>query len=573
MEPNSPSIPSQTEPPALRRAFLALALAVAALFLAGTHHYWVPADPNVDENTYLFSGKLLAQTGSPGFVPPDPYSLVGTMWISTPEGRFYPKYPLGQTLLVAAAIKTFGLRAAYLVNPLLMTLALFGAFLLVREAAGSLAGFLGMLAMATSPALLAETNDPDSHAGAVFFTIWGMFLVLRWWRTGKPRHAALAGLLLGFSAITRYTEGLLLLPMALVVLFQLRRREERRRSLAGAAALAAGWLLPVACQLAFNLRTLHRLNGYAATHESTAFSLEYLARHWGLVLRQFFTLGLPLLFPLTVVGLALLTLRDRRLGVVLWAWTLPNLLLYTAYYWTAGDITYTRFFLSIYPPLVLGMAWLLTRPLRGLEGPRRWAQPAVALAVVLACGAFGVRESLPVLKGIQQDQRQAWEAGVAALAAAPPGSVFFGPQQALFHLQYVGDDYLLYSRALFVPQTLARLDNVDPRAPNPLQPERARALYKLLKRRKPVGMLRLERNLAAAALSRGRRVFLIAPPEEPVWSQFASPDLDPGDQRSFHLQPLAHWIGWQRAEPGGQKKTLGWELLEVTASSRPSGST
>jgi 4-amino-4-deoxy-L-arabinose transferase-like glycosyltransferase len=551
-----------------RRAFLALALAVAALFLLATHHYWVPADPNVDENAYLVSGKLLAQTGSPGFVPPDPYSLVGMMWISTPEGRVYPKYPLGQTLLVASAVKAFGLRAAYLVNPLLMTLALLGAFLLVREAAGSFAGLLGMLAMAASPALLAETNDPDSHASCVFFTTWGMFLLLRWWRAGRPVHAALAGLLLGLSAITRYTEGLLLLPMALVALFQLGRSDHRRR-LAGAAALAAGWLLPVAGQLAFNLRALHRLNGYAATHESTAFTAGNLARHAGLVLRQFFTLGLPLLFPLAIVGLALLTLHQRRLGIVLWAWTLPNLLLYTSYYWAPNDIAYTRLFLSIYPPLALGMAWLLTRPLPLADGARRWLQPALALALVLGCGAFGVRQALPVLTSIQQDQQQAWNAGAAALAAAPAGSAFFGPQQVLLYLQYVGRDYRLYSRGLFVPHTIARLRNVSSRAPNPLQPERAQELYQLLKERKPVGLLRLERKLAATALSEGRRVFLIMPAEEPAWREFARPDLDGRDRRSFHLQPVAHWIGWQETGPGNERKTLGWELLEVTVSSRP----
>src|SRR3954469_7793759 len=105
-----------------RHILLALAAVLAAGFFLATRWDWAAADPGVDENAYLVSGKLLAQTGSPGFVPPDPYSLVGTMWISTPEGRFYPKYPLGQTLLVAAAIKTFGLRAAYLVNPFLMTL-------------------------------------------------------------------------------------------------------------------------------------------------------------------------------------------------------------------------------------------------------------------------------------------------------------------------------------------------------------------------------------------------------------------------------------------------------------------
>src|SRR5206468_2925390 len=79
-----------------RRVLLALAVVLAAGFFLATRGYWVAADPGVDENAYLVAGKLLAQTGSPGFVPPDPYSLVGKMWIGTREGRFYPKYPLGQ---------------------------------------------------------------------------------------------------------------------------------------------------------------------------------------------------------------------------------------------------------------------------------------------------------------------------------------------------------------------------------------------------------------------------------------------------------------------------------------------
>jgi 4-amino-4-deoxy-L-arabinose transferase-like glycosyltransferase len=569
MEPTSALPRSAEEPPRHRLLFLALALAVAAVFLVATHRVWLPANPEVDENAYLVSGKLLARTGSPGFVPADPYTLVGMMWISTPEGRFYPKYPLGQTLLVAAAYKLFGWRSAYLINPVLMALALLGVFVLVRDVAGSFAGLLGMLMMAASPALLAETNDPDSHAGAVCFTTWGMVLLLRWWRSGRHREAALAGLLLGFSTITRYTEGLLLLPMGLAVLFVLGRRRDLRRALIGAAALAAGWLLPVGGQIAFNLRVLHRLTGYGATHESTAFSLGYLAQHWQVALHQLCTLGLPLLFPLTLMGLALLTFREWRLGLVLWAWALPNLLLYIAYYWAPDDVAYCRFFLSIFPPLVLGLAWTLTRLVRRPEGPWRWGLPAAALAVTLGCAAFGVRESLPVLKGIREDLEQTWHAGRAALAVAPAGSVFFGPQPALLYLQYAGDDYRLYSRSLFLPRIIARMGNVDPRAPSTFQPERAQALYRLLKGRRHIGMWRLERDLAADALSQGRRVFAIAPEGDPSWTRFAEHDLDV-DGRTFHLRPLFRWTGWDEStDKRGEPLEFEWELIEVAVTPAP----
>jgi dolichyl-phosphate-mannose-protein mannosyltransferase len=537
------------EQPVRRRLFLGLALAAAALFFLATHRYWVPADANLDENAYLISGKLLAHTGSPGFTPPDPYSLVGMMWITAPGGRCYPKYPLGQTLLVAAAVKAGGLRAPFWISPLLMTLGLLGVFLLVREILGSFAGLLAMLALAASPVLLAEANDPDSHGGVVFFTTWGMLLLLRWWRTGTLHQAMLAGLLLGLSAVTRYTEGLLLLPLGIVALLALGRPWDRRR-LAGAAALAAGWLLPVGLQTAFNLRVFHRVTGYDATNESTAFGLGYLARHAGLVLDQLFFLGLPLLFPLAVLGLALLAWRERRLGLVLWAWALPGLLLYTAYYWAVDDVAYTRFFLTLLPPLVLGMAWLLTRPLPGPEWLRR-SQPALALALVLACGAYGVREALPILDGIQEDQTLARDMAAAALAVAPAGSVFFGPIHPMLYLQYAGDEYRLYGRNLFLPQAIERLGRRDPRAPNPLQPDRARALYRLLKGRKPIGLLRLQRGLMADALGQGRRVFLIQPVGDDAGTRFASRDLDGRDGHGFALHPVAHWTGW--------------EILEVTA--------
>ncbi|HEY4564022.1 MAG TPA: glycosyltransferase family 39 protein, partial [Thermoanaerobaculia bacterium] len=441
-------------------------------------------------------------------------------------------------------VKAGGLRAPFWISPVLMTLGLLGVFLLVREILGSCAGLLGMLAMATSPVVLAETNDPDSHGGVIFFTIWGMLLLLRWWRTGRLHHAALAGLLLGLSAITRYTEGLLLLPMALVMMLA----PKDRRRLAGGTAMAAGWLLPVGLQIAFNLRVFHQLTGYGATNESTAFGLGHLARHAGLVLRQLFFLGLPLLFPLAVLGLALLAWRERRLGLVLWAWALPGLVLYAAYYWAVDDVAYTRFFLTLLPPLVLGMAWLLTRPLPGPEWLRRRVQPALALALVLACGAYGVREALPILDGIHEDQTLARDMAAAALAVAPAGSVFFGPIHPLLYLQYAGDEYRLYGRNLFLPQTIERLGRRDPQAPNPLQPDRARALYRLLKGRKPIGLLRLQRSLMADALGQGRRVFLIQPVGDAVGTRFASPDLDGRDGHSFALRPVAHWTGWEMLE-------------------------
>ena len=550
-----------------RRVLLALAVVLAAGFFLATRGYWVAADAGVDENAYLVAGKLLAQTGSPGFLPPDPYSLVGKMWIGTREGRFYPKYPLGQPLLVALAVKTAGLRAAYWISPLLMTLALLGVFLLGREIAGSFAGLLAMIAMAASPATLNEVNDPDSHASSLCCTTWGMLLLLRWWRTGRLHHAALAGLLLGYSAIIRYTEGLLLLPVALVVLFRCR---QDRRALGGAAALAAGWLAPVAGQVLFNLRALHSLTGYDTTHESTAFSPAYFVHNALPTARLLFTLGLPILLFLGVLGLAVMAFREGRPAAVLWAWLLPNLLLYTAYYWglQTDTVNCLRFFLTILPPLALGAAWLLTRPWPA-ERPLRWPQMAVALALFLTCAGIGVRRALPLFWDDWQEALDMERGGKEVLAFAPPGSAVLGPQNEILHLQFAGD-YRLYSRNLFVHHFIAELGRIDGRAPNALQPERAQALFSRLRGRSRPELARLERDLMAAQLRQGRRVFLLSPVQNQHWLEFANPGLDAADGLRFATRRLALWRGPGEERPDGDREPGGadWQLLEVTAAPR-----
>ena len=251
-----------------------------------------------------------------------------------PEGRFYPKYPLGQPLLVAAAIKAFGLAAAFLVNPLLMTLALLGVFLLVREAVGSAGGPAG------------DAGDGDEPGAA-----------RRDQRSGQPRRLARLHRLgdVPAAALVAHREaprtrrspascsatrrssatprGCSCCRVALVALFRLGRQPERGESAAPSPArpLLAGW--GGCCRSpARSLSICGRCTASPATTPPTRAPpsrTAYFAHNWRLTVRQLFTLGLPLLLPLAVLGLAAPRLaRERRLGLVLWAWPLPNLLLY-----------------------------------------------------------------------------------------------------------------------------------------------------------------------------------------------------------------------------------------------------
>ena len=592
-----PPLPASTAPetPRVRLAFAALAAAVIAVFVVAPHSFWVPAHPGDDQNAYLVSGKLLAAHFPPGLAVADPYSFVGKMWIAAPDGRYYSKYPLGMPVLVALAFRAFGpalgVRMAYWISPAAMALALAGLFLLIRQVAGSFAGLLGVIALAASPAVLLLTNSPNSHAATLCAATWGMLALLSWWRRPAFPRAALAGLLLGAAATFRYTEGLLLLPLALVALFNLDRRS--RRSLAQTATLLAGWLALPLLQLAYNLKVMHSLTAYDATHESTAFGWAHFARNGWTTLRQLSLMGLWALLPLAVLGLAALFARSWRLAAVMLAWLLPGTLLYTAYYYGAiendGD-GYVRFFLSVFPPLVLGAVWYLTRrdlePGPGDPTPQRFLRPLAALAVVLGGAAYCVHATLPMLRTDHRSRVALERTTRQVLAAAPAGSVIFGPQPELLHLQFAGD-YRLYSRNLFARRAVEELGTVDPHQPSTLQPQRALDLYARLKDYSPADLLRLQRELAVRALAAGRRVFVIAPSQPAQaaeWLRFADPDAgNPENVEALALRTLASWdepepepgsedsypemtiVDWRLVRRQGRLvPRTGWELVEVT---------
>ena len=222
-------LPPLTEPEhwSARLAFAIVLLALLVGFWTFARQFRAAANGGGDQNGYLVGGRMLAEHFSYGFAPPDPYAFVGRMWAVAPDGRCYPKYPAGLPVIVAAFYKIAGPAAVYDISPVAMTLALVAVFLLVRLVAGSFAGILGVLIVGSSPVTLGLANNPNSHATALCFVTWGFYLLLRWWQRRGFWRAALAGLLLGYAATIRYGEALLVIPLLLVALFNLRPRERK----------------------------------------------------------------------------------------------------------------------------------------------------------------------------------------------------------------------------------------------------------------------------------------------------------------------------------------------------------
>jgi hypothetical protein len=215
------------EPAWKRLMWFVIAIAVVWAHYYLVRSFWAPAHPGVDQNGYQVGGKLFSQSFSTGFKPPNPFSYVGWMWVLSPNGWVYPKYPLGLPVLdalclwIAPTIRQ-GVSWAYLVSPVCSVLASAAIYLMLRMFTSSFAAVVGTILMATNPVSLVLANNSNSHAPALAFGCWGILFLLWWMRYGTWWRGFIAGLLLGYAVTIRYTEGLLILPIAAAVLTSIR---------------------------------------------------------------------------------------------------------------------------------------------------------------------------------------------------------------------------------------------------------------------------------------------------------------------------------------------------------------
>jgi hypothetical protein len=228
-----------------RRLWVLVALAIIAAYAFVNYRFFAAADEGVDQNAYLVGGRLLAEHFSLKYTLPNPYAYTGGMFVRmtpvdshgnpVPGGDYFPKYPFGLPLLYACFIWAFkvagmlpilkhhvdpaqGVYWAFIVSPVSAVLGVAGVFYLARLVAGSFAGVLAAILLASSQLMMMLSENPNSHASCMAFIVWGFFLCLRWMQTGSLWRGILGGLLVGYAATIRYNEGVLFIPMCLIVL-------------------------------------------------------------------------------------------------------------------------------------------------------------------------------------------------------------------------------------------------------------------------------------------------------------------------------------------------------------------
>ena len=536
-----------------RRAFELLGLALVVGHFIMLLAYWAPATPGVDQNGYLVGGKQLARSGSTGFKPGNPLQYVGGMWVlagepaSASDAWFYPKYPPGLPLLNAIVLWIDwqrGKQWALLISPICTSLALWAMFLMTRLVGGSFAGILAMILLGTNYTALVMANMPWSHGPALAFVTWGMYLLLRWWQTGSGWRGALAGFLLGYAMTIRYTEGLLAIPLAVAAVLMVRRPEPAtyRR----AAMPLIGWLVPVLWMLGFNYFAMGTLTGYDTTHESSAFTLARLRDQWETVFQQLYDHGVFFILPLAVLGLAMMWRRNWRIALILMLWVVPGLAVYTSYYWGRASMSwaYLRFFLTLFPPMILAAVWYVTQQgkRQSAEGRRSFAAPIAAGIVVALASAVGLRNALPVMS---RDAASNWNLAYTTdtiIQRVPAGSVLFIEQRGwmsglLNFIQWRGD-YELYSTQAFRWRPGVRFGgDTNSDQPHPLQPARERWLNNVVYlNSKPIDLMQRQDQIIAAALSSGRGALLVQAVD---WSSGFR--LQFGTAQTYQAKPLARW--------------------------------
>ncbi len=530
------------------RTYGIIACAFFALFFYYHASLLVSAHSGVDQNGYIVGGKMIFEHGSMAYSPNnpisgklDPFLYVGRMWVGTGLGtdneKYYPKYPLGLPLVYASILKTAGFEKGreliYWTSPVCMTLSLIATFLLVRMLTSSFMALLATIAMSSSPLLMGLTNNPNSHASALFCVSWGMYLLFCWWQKGGWGRAFFAGILLGYSVTIRYTEGTLLLTLLIVIVLNWPALKPRFRYYCESALLIAGWALPVLLLAIHNLIAFKCLTGYDPTNESTGFTLEYFKDNWEIMLRQLDSTTLFLIFPLAISGLIAIFWWSWRVGVVLASWILPCILVYTAYYWAPDGLGYARFFLTIIPGMTLCAFWMLSR-LWDLGGIGQNENPTEPYSVLLkgnrniqiAATTAGVLTIFSILVNLKTATVETVEDSIKRsvlydntsdiMQIAKPGSVIICPDSSLLnYLQFVSD-YQLYSSEPFEREKIQKLPEMDPDEPQGLQPQRRQALYERLKNYSQPQLSAELRNMVSTALENGREVYFIKREDKPM---------------------------------------------------------
>ncbi len=399
-----------------RTKALAAAVGLSLLHFGLLMHFYAPAISTPDAQGYFAQARLIATTGHTGLVPESPIQYIGPHW-HTPDGvRYFTTFPPGLPTLLAATRLLLGVRAMFLVNPLLASFSLLLLFLLARKWLSTGWALFAALLFALNPAFDEHALFGDSHVAVVFLTLSGLLLLNNATRERSTGLAALAGVALGLLPTVRYAEATVPVLAGLYLLWQARTGKVTSKTLIW---FTLGAAIPVALLAARNWTAFGApwRTGYHLPGQGPQFGLEYLAEH---LIPFFLTLAADGLGPLILfafAGFAVLIRRhnSRADGLFLLALSGTALIVYASYAWPV-DRQSTRFVLYTFPLYILAAVYLLAAT-RG-----RLRAVLVAVLLVLAI-PWSVGTTLRKLERLHFRNGAVAKVTEGIQREVPPGSV------------------------------------------------------------------------------------------------------------------------------------------------------
>jgi len=331
------------------------------------------------------------------------------------SGRITSKYPVGLPAILAGARLAFGDLGYSLIGPLMGALGVAGVFLVGMEllrgsawrwAVSLLAAFLLFISWLFFVTSIIYPMTEGAVIAASLFGFLALSLALR--RSSLPLFM-LAGLLFGIATLVRTSSLLLLAPASILWLWHYRAEVLSEKgplrlgqSLSSLAAFGGAFLLAMTPVLVQNSLSTGNPFVSAQAGHLASFSLAHLFSNSGVLpgddgglVHYYGKLdeAVPVGIHIAMAGLMVTAILRPRAALVLFAWAVPTVLLYSA--WLNP---YPRYVQPALPAIVLAAAYalvmgpsLVLRVVGLVRGPSfltlvvRWSRwPLAATVAVLA---------------------------------------------------------------------------------------------------------------------------------------------------------------------------------------------
>jgi hypothetical protein len=368
-----------------------------------------------DEIAQLWQAKILLHGRLS--LPPDPNREFFALETVIDSGRWYAQFPIGGPLVLVPGALT---GAPWLVNPLLLAVAVAAFYWFARHVFGEMEGRAATALFAVTPMVLFIAGTWMNHVSVLCLATIALASLMEWERSLTTRRAigfaAAVGLALGFMATIRPLDAIVVaLPIGVFQLWVIRTDWRRIREMAVQAVAGLLGAAPVLYANAATTGSPFRF-GYEAmwgVAHQVGFRVDpYGNRHtigraFGYGIRYVTELNVSLMaWPvpaliLVIVGL-LAYRRTTRWDVLLIALFVAQVCAYASY-WFVGELLGPRFLYTALPSLVVILA--RTPFLVGERAGGTWQR--ATLVAVLAC--IVVSWSTPTVKysvlGLAKDTR------------------------------------------------------------------------------------------------------------------------------------------------------------------------